>query len=95
MPKTPLAVENGVGKPAAVAVLSIGLSVAVQAGPLTSGCERCHLVLHDGPSGPHVVEWTTSEHAARRVGCVQCHNGNAASDEALEAHKSDRSHVVL
>ena len=71
----------------AAAVLSIGLSVAAQAGPLTSGCERCHLGLHGGSSEPHVTEWTVSEHAARRVGCVRCHDGDTASDEPLEAHR--------
>ena len=70
-----------------VVVLSIGLSVAAQAGGLSSGCERCHLVLHDAPAGSHVAEWTTSAHAAHRVGCVRCHDGNAESDSAVEAHQ--------
>jgi hypothetical protein len=68
-------------------VLSLGLSVAVQAGSLTSSCERCHLALHERPGWPHVAEWVESAHAAREVGCVRCHNGDATADTPLEAHR--------
>ena len=68
-------------------ILSLGLSVAVQAGPLTSGCERCHLALHGRPDWPHVTEWSASAHAARHVGCARCHDGDAASDDPVAAHR--------
>lgn len=77
-----------------VAILMLGLGAAPQVGLPTSGCEECHLVLHAGPSGPHVTQWATSEHAARRVGCVRCHDGNAVSDDILEAHRFVRPATV-
>lgn len=72
----------------AVAVLWIGLNVALPAGAqLASGCERCHLVLHTVPPESHVAEWAASAHALRRVGCVRCHDGDASASSAVEAHR--------
>jgi hypothetical protein len=68
-------------------IFSIALGAAGQAATLTAGCEQCHIVLHRGPSDLHVAKWMTSEHAAHRVGCVRCHNGDAASIDPLEAHR--------
>jgi len=63
-------------------------------------CAACHLQLVWTMSATtHVDEWVTSKHATYRVGCEQCHGGDAATSDANAAHRgvvasADRASTV-
>ncbi len=55
-------------------------------------CASCHLRLAWTQSRiTHVDEWITSTHALHRVGCEQCHEGDATTADQAAAHRAIRN----
>lgn len=49
-------------------------------------CVTCHQNL-SAYLGHNFKDWKKSVHAAKGVGCNACHNGNAKTDDPVEAHQ--------
>lgn len=52
-----------------------------------SHCADCHIANPDLPSHSHVVDWQSSIHGRREVGCEDCHGGNATTFRKFLAHR--------
>jgi len=53
----------------------------------TSTCADCHYANPDAPERRHLAEWEASAHGRNRVGCEQCHGGDASTFESFMAHR--------
>jgi hypothetical protein len=52
-----------------------------------STCADCHFSHPEAPAQDHLSNWGRSPHGRHDVGCEQCHGGDAATFEALAAHR--------
>ena len=49
-------------------------------------CADCHYANPSAPRPDHLEEWDRSPHGRNRVGCEQCHGGDAAVSDRIRAH---------
>ena len=58
-----------------LALLPVSQASATYVG--TARCATCH----NDPANPHFTDWQTTKHAAKNVGCEQCHGAGSIHAE--------------
>jgi hypothetical protein len=71
----------------ALITLTLALSTGQTAAQPESGCTACHVGKATMNGAAHVDEWASSGHAARNVGCHECHGGEPTAADQAAGHK--------
>ena len=71
-------------------VIAALMLMAPAARAQSSSCVDCHFANPAAPERDHLGDWERSAHGRTRVGCEQCHGGDAASYDASLVHRGVR-----